>query len=237
MLLYGHGWPQRRFLPAAVAVAMLHVVVFALLWTMKAPQERQGPALERTSTMVWLKTPADPPQRELLPSVAPSPRPDRPAPKPREGANLGAPSGAPPTARVALEERELQGITPPDQAARAQAAGPAASGASQPATGAPAARTVAPPPLNLQLPRGASAPWRQRSPALEDSRVLSPAQTLEHRLGQALAGNGPWQTERLDNDRLRLRRGAECVMVVRSRAGQLDLGGGAFRDTWLAGPC
>ena len=31
MLLYGHGWPQRRFLPAAAAVGMLHVVVFALL--------------------------------------------------------------------------------------------------------------------------------------------------------------------------------------------------------------
>jgi hypothetical protein len=233
----GHGRPPRRLLLPAALVGLLHVVVFVPLWTMTVARERQTPALGRTTAIVWLKTAADPLQREPLPPVAPLPSPGRPAPKPWENADRSAQSRAPQPAQVAVEEREVQAITPPGQAARDAAAGPAASGASQPATGAVAARTVTPQPLNLQLPRGASAPWRQRNPALEDARVLAPAPTLERRLAQAMGGDGQWQTERLDNDRLRLRRGAECVMVVRSRAGQLDLGGGAFRDTWQAGPC
>lgn len=237
MSLHSHGWRTRRPLSAVALVVLLHAGVFVLLWTMAAPLDRQAPAFAGTSPIVWLKTAADPPQRELLPPVAPPPGPRRPAPRPWENADHSAPSRAPQPARVAVEALEVQAITPPGQAARDAAAGPAASGASQPVTGAVAARTVTPQPLNLQLPRGASAPWRQRNPALADARVLTAAPTLESRLVQAMGGDGRWQTERLDNDRLRLRRGAECVMMVRSRASQLGLGGGASSDTWQVGPC
>jgi hypothetical protein len=237
MSLHDHGWRTRRLVPVVALVGLLHAGVFVLLWTMAAPLDRQAPAFARTSPIVWLKTAADLPQRELLPPLAPSPGPRRPAPRPWENADRSAPSGAPQPAQLSVEEREAQAITLSGPVARDAADGPAASGASQPAMGAVAGRSVAPQPLNLQLPRGASAPWRQRNPALEDARVLAPALTLERRLAQAMGGDGQWQTERLDNDRLRLRRGAECVMVVRSRAGQLDLGGGTFRDTWQVGYC
>ena len=90
--------------------------------------------------------------------------------------------------------------------------------------------------LNLALPRGASAPWRQApNPALEDRRFNPPPATVESRLGVVM--DGTWRIERLDNDRVRMRRGNECYESSRTRAGQLELGNGAFRDLWAVKKC
>ena len=91
--------------------------------------------------------------------------------------------------------------------------------------------------LNLSLPRGASAPWRPRNPALDDPRSNTARLTMEQKLANAMDGDGSWQMERLDNDRIRYRRGDECLLVTRSRAGQLELGNGAFRNAWMVGNC
>jgi len=77
-------------------------------------------------------------------------------------------------------------------------------------------------PLNLALPRGASAPWRGRNPALDDPRSNTPRATLETRLAEALGGTDQITEERLDDGRLRLRRGNSCVVVHPNRAERLD---------------
>lgn len=76
-------------------------------------------------------------------------------------------------------------------------------------------------PLDLRLPRGATAPWRARSPALDDPRSNSARAGFESRLANAMAG-GDWVEERLDPDHVRFRRGDTCVTVERSRNDTLD---------------
>ena len=80
-------------------------------------------------------------------------------------------------------------------------------------------------PLNLALPRGASAPWRVRSPVLDDERANSNAaarQTIEARIAAALGGSDHVTEERLDDGRLRLRRGSQCVIAHPNRAERID---------------
>lgn len=93
-------------------------------------------------------------------------------------------------------------------------------------------------PLNLILPRSASAPWQlPRNAALDDPRSNTARATFDSRLRNAMGGDGAWVEERLDNDRVRFRRGSECVEMTRSRAGQLDPANGAFRDLWAGKRC
>ncbi len=112
-----------------------------------------------------------------------------------------------------------------------------------PAPVTPAAPTVqsptppAPAPLDLRLPRGASAPWRARSPALDDPRANTPRASLERRLRDAMGGDGEWHEERLGDDRVRFRRGSTCVDVERSRSDQLDpFNRAAGARPWIAKP-
>lgn len=46
--------------------------------------------------------------------------------------------------------------------------------------------------------------------------------TVERQIANAAAQSGPWVEERIDNDRIRLRRGNTCVMMERPRAASLD---------------
>lgn len=87
-------------------------------------------------------------------------------------------------------------------------------------SGAPAAS--APAPLNLALPRGASAPWRARQAAVDDPRSNSGKLSFEQKLADALGGDGRWVEEPIDADHRRLKRGNTCIVLQRPRAAQLD---------------
>lgn len=133
----------------------------------------------------------------LLPARAPTAQPTTALQRP-------APSAArqpPPPALDAPADPALQAITLP----------PAAS-----------APVTPPPPLVLDLRRGASAPQRWRNPALEDPRSNRLPQTLESRLQQAMPAPSAETTERLDEFRARIRKGGDCVEVHTARGAQLD---------------
>jgi hypothetical protein len=186
---------------AALAVVVLHGVALLLLlrlgvWSDRLPALPPAPPL----WLQWLP---------LLPEPAPPPA-DRapPPPAPRAGPSR------PPRPRPA---DALQAITPPaPEAAAIQAADPA-----DPHTApAPVAEPAAPP-LNLALPRGASAPWRNRNPALDDPRSNTARLTLEQRIAESMGGDGVWVLERIDADHVRYRRGRTCIYLQRPRYAQL----------------
>ncbi len=85
-------------------------------------------------------------------------------------------------------------------------------------------------------PDGRAGGWRRRNPVLDDPRFKGARKSLESLVAGAM-GDGRWTEEHLDNDRVRFRNGPQCVEVQRTRAGQLGLGGAAFRDLWAAKPC
>lgn len=106
--------------------------------------------------------------------------------------------------------------------------------APEPATAAPAAITApevalpagppasAPPRLDLRLPQ--SAPGvAARNPALDDPRANSARPpTVESRIAAALGGVDGIVEERLDDGRMRFRRGTSCVVVHPNRAERID---------------
>jgi hypothetical protein len=192
----------------AAAVLLAHVALLGGALRLTVWRDRHGPAPERQPLVVRLMLP---------PAAAPAAAPRQPA--------------AP--ARALPARREPQAIALP---------APVVEATQPPAPPAPAAVTAevpasAPPPLDLRLPRGASAPWRAHNPALDDPRANSRQATLEENLAAAMGGDGRWVMERLDGDRIRYRRGNQCVEVQRTRAGQLELANGAFRNLWAAKGC
>ena len=103
------------------------------------------------------------------------------------------------------------------------------------AVAAPTATDITPPPsatapptvapLDLTLRRGASPAPMSRSPAslaTQDSRANSERASFGDRLADALGGSETRSEENLGDGRIRLRSGADCVIVQESRAGQLD---------------
>lgn len=204
----GRRW---RLVPALLVLAA-HAVLLALWLQMRgalpAPSAEPEP-------VAWLR---------LLQPAAPVARPAAPAVP-------GAPHPRPlPTRAAATLE-----ITPP--AATAGASAPTAAAADTPLPAAPVAVASAPATLDLALPRQPQAPWRERNPALDDPRSNTrPSAAVEARIAAAL-GDGRWQVERLDPDRVRFRSGSRCVIATRSRAGQLELAGGAFRELWAVSEC
>lgn len=200
----------------AALVLFAHVGLLALMWRAGVWADRSNPQRTQPS-LVWLglqpAARADTAPAEIQAARRPRPSSARPIPAPSP---TTAPSAhAQPTTSPAAEPQPITLAAP-----------------AVPSSGAPLAG-----PLNLQLPRSASAPWGQRNPALDDPRSNTARLTLEQRLAHAMGGDGSWTFERLDNDRVRMRQGARCVMVTRSRAGQLELAGGAFRDLWAASDC
>ena len=82
-----------------------------------------------------------------------------------------------------------------------------------------------PPLLNLALPRGASAPWRERNPALDDPRSSTRRPTgVENLTARVLGGdpNGPISEEPMADGSVRLRRGRACVIVRPNRSQAID---------------
>lgn len=142
-------------------------------------------------------------------------------------------AAAPPRTPAPLAQRQrpddtLQAITLPAPATQEAPAVPSA----------PASAASAPPqPLNLALPRGASAPWRAaRNPAVDDPRSNLGKLTLEQKLADAMGGDGRWVEEPIDADHRRLKRGNTCIYLQRPRAAQLDPFNPANRALpWQAG--
>jgi hypothetical protein len=106
----------------------------------------------------------------------------------------------------------------------AQAPSPPADGPAQTTaiTAPDTSPTAAPPSLNLALPRGASAPWRDRHPGRDDPRTNTPRATLESRIAAALGGVEGITEEQLEDGIMRFRRGTQCVLVHPNRAERLD---------------
>jgi hypothetical protein len=188
-----------------VAVVLgLHLLALGLLLRLGAWADRGLPAVLPAPLLVWLLNDAPRPvARAALPTAVPPmrPPPHRPAVAPAQSLQAITPEALP----------QLPTPTPAAMPSTARAPDLAATGP------APASA-----PLNLALPRGASAPWRQRSGALDDARSNTPRATLESRLAGAMGGNGEWVEERVDLDHVRFRRGNTCVNLQRSRAAQID---------------
>lgn len=208
-----------RLRPATVAIVLaLHGALLAGVLRLGVWPERTSPHSRPPLTvqLVWQHLSRATPPAQPTRSEAEPVRPARAARPVQEARPLisSAPAAADPA---------LQAITLPE-AAPAESARPAATAASAPA------------PLNLALPQGASAPWRQRSQALDDPRSNTPKLTMEEKLVMAMGGNGQWTEEVIDADHRRLRRGNMCVYMQRSAASRIDPFHPAFRNLpWQVG--
>ncbi|RVU46547.1 hypothetical protein [Rubrivivax rivuli] len=199
--------PPTRPASLALLVLALHALLLAGAWRLQAWQDR-GPAVPAQAPLiVWLPG---------------APRPASPAAKPPEQPQAARAQRAPAT--LPRAPREPQAITLP-----ASPAGPGPDTvAAPPVSAAPVMPTPTPPaagpapPLNLALPRGASAPWRGRNPALDDPRSNTPPLTLESRIAKALGGVDGIQEFRLEDGSVRFKRGNSCVIARPNRASALD---------------
>jgi hypothetical protein len=213
------AWKPRPRAAATVVVLGLHLLLLAGalrlgVWPERTPQHSRPPIAVR---LIWQRLVAAAPDPARTPP--PEARPLRPTPRavPQPPDRPTLPTTLP-TADPALQAITLPASTPP-------APTPAAASAAAPA-----------PPLNLALPRAASAPWRQRSPALDDARSNTPTLTLEQKLAMAMGGDGAWVEEIIDADHRRMRRGNLCVYLQRPAAAQLDPFHQASRHLpWQAG--
>ena len=209
--------PRQR--PATVALVLaLHLVLLAGALRLGVWPERTAPTSRPPLTvqLIW--------QRLTSPTLpAQPPRPEVQAVRQTRAARTVQQDQPATTNTPAAAEPALQAITLP------------AAAPSEPATpAAPAASASTP--LNLALPRGASAPWRQHSQALDDPRSNTPKLTMEQKLAMAMGGDGGWTEEVIDADHRRLRRGNMCVYLQRSAAAQLDPFHPAFRNLpWQVG--
>ncbi len=199
-------------------VGLLHGAVVLSLWKQPVWADRVAAVLDRPPLVVTLWQQVRQVTRTAKPPTAPARQ--EPLLRPR----------APEPQAITLPS--LPSLPP----LSSQPAPPAPTNASAPPAAEPTADTPAPR-LNLALPRGASAPWRQRSPALDDPRSNSAKLTMEQKLANAMGGDGTWVEERVDLDHVRLRRGDQCVLMTRTRAGQLELANGAFRNSWTVREC
>ncbi len=218
-------WPRtepRRLLPAWLLVGLLHVLLALLLWKQPVWADRTSPVVDRPPLVVTLW------QRVRETTLAPQPpttlrrreQPSQPQPK------------APEPQAITLPTASTPAPTPADAA---PAGTPPADLIAPPAM--QASKDPAAPRLNLALPRGASAPWRQRNPALDDPRSNTAKLSMEQKLANAMGGDGTWTEERVDLDHVRYRRGDQCIIATRTRAGQLELANGAFRNAWTVREC
>lgn len=194
-----HRWIAR------IAVAALHLGLFAALWAHRPPPFGEHP--DRRLTTVRLIAP--PPPRLPPPPAAPKLAAPRDAERriiPPPSINI-APQTAPETAATPVT------ITPP---------------AGTPAAEPP--RTA----LRLTLPPGyAASSAAARNPALSDPRSNTARPTFEDRIADATGGAGAWVEESTSDNRSQevgalggrrtvMRRGNTCVEIFRSRIADTD---------------
>jgi hypothetical protein len=203
--------PARR--GPALLVAALHGLLFLGLWRLPGWQVDAPTPPEPAAVIVWL--PGAPQPRVLPPSAAPPASP-RPTPRPA----LAKRPLPPPVAATAPALAVVEAVArrPAEPAAKPQAT-------TLPTPAREAAADPAPPgtaPLNLELPRGAAAPWRGPNAALEQARQTGSRMTLEDRIAQVLGGSDQVIETRLADGSVRLQRGPHCVIASPSLAGETD---------------
>ena len=186
-------------------IAGMHLAGVMVWWANQHSMQLASGKPRLPTITVWLTAPA-------LPEAGPRRSPQRP--QDRAGATGQRKDSKPSmlqqipdvTAAGASTNPVLSAVTP----GSAEALTPTV-----PATSATSA-------LNLTLSRKDIASVAPRSFA-----DLSPfhgrlPKTVERQIANATAQSGPWVEERIDNDRIRLRRGNTCVMMERPRAASLD---------------
>lgn len=192
-----HRWIAR------IAVAALHLGLFAALWMHRpAPLGEQHERRFTTVRLIAAPAPRLPAPPTLPKLQAPREADRRPIPPPSVSI---APPGTPETAPVT--------ITPP-------AAPPPAE---------PPRTTLR---LTLP-PGYAASSAAARNPALSDPRSNTPRMTLEDRIADATGGAGAWVEESTSENRSQsvgalgdrrtvMRRGDTCVEIFRSRIADTD---------------
>ncbi len=192
--------PARRApLRVLLGVLALHTVLLGLATQLGVWPDR-GPAPVAPAPLML----------RLLDSAPPN-RARKPTPQALPPRRVLRPPDAPPAAPV---RSEPQAITLPAPATAAPEVAQRPTGTANP----PAA-------LNLILPRAASAPWRQRSPALDDARANTRVPVnLATLIDQALGGDpyGSISEEHLADGSVRFRRGRQCVIARPNQAQALD---------------
>jgi hypothetical protein len=203
---------RRRGWGSALAVAAVHALLGLAMLASRPPPDRSNlPA--QPALLVW-----------LLPAEVASAQ--RPAARTEPPSTPVAPlAGTPPRPAPVPVQRPVaaQAITLP------------AASAPQPTLAeAPAAAA----PLQLDLPRTASAPERRRHPGLDDPRANTPRKTLEARIAGTMGGDDRLVEEMLGDGRLRYRQGADCILVQPSRAALVDpFNQSATPIPRMVGPC
>jgi hypothetical protein len=207
-----------------LGVLALHALLLLGMANLGVWRDRGARTLERPPLQVWLLNKL---QAATATSTTTAPTAAavqaKPGPPPAPRATTLAPLPKQPAS-------EPQAITVPALPAETLTAPATREGTAAPESAPGAAE---PRPLNLSLPRGASAPWRSgRNAALDDSSARSARATFEGRFARETGGEGTWVEERIDTDRIRFRRGGTCVDMERSRAGTLD----PFNNAYSAKP-
>lgn len=182
-----------------LVVLGLHVAGMLAWWTMGQHSMRLVHTDTRLpSISVWLPT---------------LPKPD--AMKEKRSARLQDPMGS---------TRQRDANPPASTSYTVDAAAPAAHGVSLPTETAGPAEAQGPgaPSLNLELSRKDILSTAPRSFAEQSPFRGRLPKTVERQIASAAAETGPWTEERIDNDRIRFRRGNTCVMMQRPRAASID---------------
>ena len=188
------GDSRRQVVPALVAVLALHALLFAVLsrsWT--------RPLTVSTAARVTLR---------LIPPLAA----DRQPPPGAEPRAAPAVTQASPRPSMTLAPASTRDASPLEAATAIQAPSDSA--------GAPAPPASQPPhQLDLSLPRGWATRPGARHPAIDDPRINTARLTPEQRMAGAF--DTQVIEEPMEDGRRRIRRGADCVIVVPSRIAQL----------------
>ena len=143
---------------------------------------------------------------------------------------------APPQPAVDQDQRSARRQDPADPSRQRDAnqpastrltvetAAPAANAISLPSESVGSAETQGPsaPALNLELSRKDMLSAAPRSFAEQSPFRGRLPKTVERQIASAAAETGPWTEERVDNDRIRFRRGNTCVVLQRPRAASID---------------
>lgn len=186
----------RRIAAVLVGVALLHGLALWML-TRRPPAPTATP---RTAVSLRIVVPV-PPRRVDPPPAEP------PAATAAQRTDRATPRRAAPPAAAA-----------PEPTAEPQPVGPQAITVAPPA---PPASTPEPP-LNLDLPRRASAGLAPRNPALGDPRANTPQRGFGEGLAAALGSDERRVEEARGEGRLRIRQGRDCVDVRVARNTGLD---------------